>query len=77
MPYGLCRFFRRRVGGLGGFRAGPEGIDLGHQPSADRSSPFLLSLEVRVLAAQLRELLGGAAPALARHLAARDFRLVG
>jgi hypothetical protein len=24
VPYGLCRLFRCRVGGLGGFRAGPE-----------------------------------------------------
>src|SRR5215469_6226713 len=69
VPYGLCRLFRRRVGGLGGFRAGPEGINLDHQPSADRSSRFFLSLEVRVLAAQLGELLGGATPALAPHLA--------
>ena len=55
----------------------PGGIDLGHQPSADRSSTFLLGLEVRVLAAQLGELLASAAPALAGHLAARVFRLVG
>jgi hypothetical protein len=75
VPYRLCRLFCRRVSGPGGFRAGPEGIDLRHQPSADRSSTCLLGLEVRVLAAQLGELLASAAPALAGHLTARVFRL--
>jgi hypothetical protein len=37
----------------------------------------LLGLEVRMLAAQLGELLGSAAPALTGHLAAGVFRLVG
>ncbi|MGO9218292.1 MAG: hypothetical protein ACLP5E_11090 [Streptosporangiaceae bacterium] len=45
--------FGGRVGGLGGFCAGLEGIDLRHQPSAGRSNTLFFGLHVGVLAAQV------------------------
>ena len=47
------------MGGLGGFLTRSEGIDLSHQPPADRGSALLAVLQVRVLATQLGELLTG------------------
>jgi hypothetical protein len=54
----LGGLFCGRVGGLGGFLAGLEGIDLGHQPSAGLSSTLFFGLHVGVLAAQVDELAG-------------------
>jgi hypothetical protein len=65
--------FCRRVGGLGGFLAGQEGIDLSYQPSADRSYPLFPGRQVRVLPSQLGELPGGVA--LVRALAPRGLGL--
>lgn len=55
---GLGGLFGGRVGGLGGFCAGLEGIDLRHQPSAGRSNRLFFGPHVGVLAAQVGELAG-------------------
>src|SRR5260370_18106850 len=75
--YGFGCMFCRRVGGLGGFLASPEGIDLSYQPSADRSYPLFPGPQVRVLLSQLGELPGGVALVRALALAAWVWRLVG
>lgn len=44
-----------RLGGLGGFCAGLEGIDLRHQPSAGRSNTLFFGLHVGVLEGSIIE----------------------
>jgi hypothetical protein len=84
--YGLGCFFRRGVGGLDGIFAGPEGIDLSHQPSVGYVNALFFGLHVGVLAAQVGELPGDIADCLVlacgvdlpgvQSLSFRGFRLV-
>ena len=57
-PQGSRRFLGGRVGGLGGFLAGPEGMDLGHQPPADLSYPLFLRRAPRCPACRARRRAG-------------------
>jgi len=62
-PGGLGRLFRLRVGGLGGFLRGPEGVHLDLQAAAGRDNALFFGLHLGVLAAQVGEPLFGGVPA--------------